>query len=61
METRDNFLTHDDMIANTEPYCLDYDFEPVNAIPADMSWTSNEKWFMSGLAVQDIEVLLCLN
>ena len=54
-------MTLEDLLDSSNPYCLDYDFEPDNAEPEERSWTHNEKWFMSNLAVADVEELICLN
>lgn len=53
--------TYAEFIDSTEIYCADYDFEPVNAPVEKIAWTHNEKWFMSGLAVDDVKELVCLN
>jgi hypothetical protein len=53
--------TYVEFIADTEEYCMSYDFEPEDALINEMSWTQNEKWFISGEAVDDIKRLVALN
>ena len=57
----DEPVTLEDLLESSEPYCVDYDFEPDNSGPDSTSWTHKEKWFMSCLAVLDLKELLCLN
>lgn len=49
-------------MTNSVIYGASWDFEPDNAyLMEERAWTYSEKWFMSYIALADMEYMLCLN
>jgi len=61
LDIRGEIPTYEEFIVDTTEYCVGYDFEPEDALIKEMSWTTEYKWYCSGLAVDDIKELVCLN
>lgn len=53
---------YEELMTNSVIYGASWDFDPDNAyLMEERAWTHNEKWFMSYIALADLEYMLCLN